>query len=359
MSSGSSPIVSVPSVHELVKEKITEIPDRYIRDTSNLDHEYHDSDDSSAKNNIPVIDLESLLYGESDSANSELENLHSACQHWGFFQLVNHGISSLVIEKLKSEIRNLFELPLEEKKMIWQGPGNMEGFGQHFVVSDDQKLDWSDMFFITALPINMRKPQLFAGIPLLLREALEAYSLGIKNLTMSLLGKMAKALKMDSDEMEGLFNDCSQRMRINYYPPCPKSQQVLGLSPHSDAAALTIVLQLNETEGLQIRNDGKWVSVKAIPGALVVNIGDMIEILSNGAYPSIEHRVMVNPTIERLSIATFHSINSDAEFGPALSLIDPPRKPALFRTETVQKYYQNFFAQKLNGKANNLDFMRI
>ncbi|KAI3971630.1 hypothetical protein MKW92_049927 [Papaver armeniacum] len=340
-------------------KKITEIPDRYIRGTSNLDHEYHHSVDSSAKNNIPVIDLESLLSGESESADSELEKLHSACQHWGFFQVVNHGISSLVIEKLKLEIRNLFELPLEEKKKIWQQPGNMEGFGQHFVVSDHQSLDWSDMFYITALPINMRKPQLFAGISLLLREALEAYSLGLKNLTMSLLGKMAKALKMNSDEMEDLFNDCSQRMRINYYPPCPKPQQVIGLSPHSDAAALTIVLQLNETEGLQIRKYGKWVSVKPIPGALVVNIGDMIEILSNGEYPSIEHRVMVNPTIERLSIATFHSINSDAEFGPALSLIDPPCKPALFRTETVQKYYQNFFAQKLNGKANNLDFMRI
>ncbi|RZC91243.1 hypothetical protein C5167_027306 [Papaver somniferum] len=277
MSYGSSPIVNVPSVHELVKEKITEIPDRYIRGTSNLDHEYHHSADSSAKNNIPIIDLESLLYGESESANSELENLHSACQHWGFFQ---GGVGSLL-------------------------PG-------------------------------IKKPD---------HE--------------SLLGKMAKALKMNSDEMEELFNDCSQRMRINYYPPCPKSQQVIGLSPHSDAAALTIVLQLNETEVLQIRKDGKWVSVKPIPGALVVNIGDMIEILSNGAYPSIEHRVMVNPTIERLSIATFHSINSDVEFGPALSLINQSCKPALFRTETVQKYYQNFFAQKLNGKANNLDFMRI
>ncbi|KAI3974836.1 hypothetical protein MKX01_004947 [Papaver californicum] len=358
MSFGSSPVV-VPSVHELVKENITDIPDRYIR-TSNLEHEYHHSDDSTAnKYNIPVIDVEGLLSGESVSANSELENLHSACQHWGFFQVVNHEISSLVIEKLKSEIHNFFELPLEEKRKLWQEPGDMEGFGQHFVVSDDQKLDWSDMFYITALPTNMRKPRLFDGIPLLLREALEAYSLGLKNLTMTLLGKMAKALKMDSNEMEELFNDCSQRMKLSYYPPCPKSEQVLGISPHSDAAALSIVLQLNQTEGLQIRKDGSWVPVKPIPGALIVNIGDMIEILSNGVYQSIEHRVMVNPTIERLSIATFHSINPDAEFGPALSLTDPPCKAALFRRETGEKYYQNFFALKLNGKTNNLDFMRI
>ncbi|KAI3901840.1 hypothetical protein MKW92_030820 [Papaver armeniacum] len=349
----------VPLVRELVKENITEIPNRYIRTTRCLDHEYHHSD-AAAKYDIPVIDVEGgLLSGESILADSELHKLHSACQHWGFFQVVNHGISSQVIDQLKSEIPNLFDLPLEEKKKIWQESGDMEGFGKRFVVSDEQKLGWSDNFYITTQPAKMRKPQLFSGIPLLLREALEAYSLGLKNLTMNLLGKMAEALKMDSNEIEELFNDCHQKMKMICYPPCPVAQQVIGLSPHSDAAALSIVLQLNETEGLEIRKDGKWVPVKPIPGALIVNLGDMIEILSNGSYPSIEHRVMVNPTVERLSIATFHSTNPGSEFGPALSLIDPPHKPALFRRETGKKYYQNFFSQKLNGKTTNLDFMRI
>ncbi|KAI3949849.1 hypothetical protein MKW92_003313 [Papaver armeniacum] len=242
---------------------------------------------------------------------------------------------------------------------LGQEPGDVDGFRQHLVVSDDQKTDCSDFFFITAQPTHLRNPQFFARIPLLLREALEAYSSGSKTLTMILLGKMAKALRMDADEMEELFTDCLQRMKMNYYPPCPKPQQVLGLLPHTDAGALSIVLQLNETEGLQIRKDGKWVPVKPIPGALLVNIGDMIEILSNGAYRSMEHRVIINPTMERLSIATFHSMNPDAEFGPALSLIDPPHKPALFRRETVENYFRNLFAPKLNGKTSNLDFMKI
>ncbi|MCL7043770.1 hypothetical protein MKW94_015119, partial [Papaver nudicaule] len=276
MSTGSSPPIVVPLVLELIKEKITEIPDRYIR-TTNLDHVHHPIDDSTAEYNIPVIDIEALLSGEPVLADSESEKLHSACQDWGFFQVVNHGINSLLIEKLKSEIHKLFALPLEEKKKIWQEPGDMEGFGQQFVISNDQKLDWSDMFYITALPTRMRKPQLFAGISPLLREALEAYSLGLKNLTMILLGKMAIALKMDSNEMDELFSDCLQRMKLNYYPPCPKAEQVMGISPHSDAGALSIILQLNETEGLQIRKDGNWVPVKPIPGALVVNVGDMIE----------------------------------------------------------------------------------
>ncbi|MCL7046686.1 hypothetical protein MKW94_012441 [Papaver nudicaule] len=346
----------VPSVQELVKENITEIPHRYIR-TSSLNSEDHDND-NLAKYTVPVISIECLLSGDSSVADSELEKLHSACKDWGFFQVVDHGVSSSTTEKIKSEVRNLFELPLEEKKKLWQKPGDQEGFGQQFVVSDEQKLDWYDMFLVTILPTITRKTHLFAAIPLPLREALEAYSLGLKKLTMILLGQMAKALKMDSNEMTDLFNDCSQRIRMNYYPPCPKPEQVLGASPHSDACALTILQQLNEIDGLQICKDGKWLLVKPVLDAFIVNVGDMIEILSNGAYRSIEHRVVIHPTKERLSIATFHSTNLDAEFGPALSLIDPPSKPSLFRRETSQKYFQNFFSYKIDGKSN-LDSMRI
>ncbi|MCL7024762.1 hypothetical protein MKW94_022430 [Papaver nudicaule] len=169
MGIGSSPPIVVPSVHELVKENISEIPNRYIRSTSNLDHEYHHRDDSTANYNIPVIDVQGLLSGETVLADSELHKLHSACQDWGFFQVVNHGISSLLIEKLKLEIHSLFQLPPDEKKKIWQVPGDMEGFGQQFVVSDDQKLDWSDMFYVNALPTDLRNPQLFARIPPVLR----------------------------------------------------------------------------------------------------------------------------------------------------------------------------------------------
>lgn len=265
--------------------------------------------------------------------------------------MVDHGVSLSTVEKIKLETHKLFELPLEEKQKLWQKPGDHEGFGQLFVVSDDQKLDWSDMFFITMLPNIMRKPHLFEGMPLPLREALEDYALGLEKLTMTILEQMAKALKMDSNEMRELFIGCYQTMRLNYYLLCPKAEQVIGFSPHSDANALTIVLQLNETEGLQIRKDGKWIPVKPIHNAFVVNIGDIIEIVSNGVYRSIEHRAVVNSTKERLSVAAFHSTNLDAEIGPAHSLINPPHKPALFRKESVETYFKIFFARELDGKS--------
>jgi len=79
--------------------------------------------------------------------------------------------------------------------------------------------------------------------------------------------------------MEKLFDDeLGQRIRMNYYPPCPEPDKAIGLTPHSDATGLTILLQVNEVEGLQIKKDGKWVSVKPLPNALVVNVGDILEV---------------------------------------------------------------------------------
>jgi isopenicillin N synthase-like dioxygenase len=90
---------------------------------------------------------------------------------------------------------------------------------------------------------------------------------------------MFKALKVEPNEMIDLIDDITQSMRMNYYPPCPQPENVIGLNPHSDANALTILLQANDTEGLQIRKDGQWISIKPLPNAFVINVGDILEVM--------------------------------------------------------------------------------
>ncbi|KAK9269295.1 hypothetical protein L1049_001066 [Liquidambar formosana] len=130
VSVGSS--LLVPPVKEVAKESMNSIPSRYVRpfedeecllvsDTNMLVHE------------VPVIDMHSLLC--TKSMDSELAKLHFACKEWGFFQLVNHGVSSQLVERIKMEIQEFFNLPIEEKKKFWQYQGEVEGFGQAFVVS--------------------------------------------------------------------------------------------------------------------------------------------------------------------------------------------------------------------------------
>lgn len=95
-----------------------------------------------------------------------------------------------------------------------------------------------------------------------------------------LLRAMARNLGVqDPEKMTRIARQ--QAMRINYYPPCPQAHdRVWGLSPHSDAVGLTLLLQVNPVAGLHIRRKGRWVPVNPLPGALVANIGDVIEVPS-------------------------------------------------------------------------------
>ncbi|KAK0579084.1 hypothetical protein LWI29_020743 [Acer saccharum] len=173
---GSS--LPVPYVQELAKEPLTAVPTRYVR--PDQDPPFISSTTSSPE--VPVIDLFRLLSG--DSMKSELEKFHYACQEWGFFQLINHGVSNSLVEKVKVEVQEFFKLPMEEKNKYWQQAGELEGYGQAFVVSEEQKLDWADMFYLITLPTHFRKPHLFPKLPLPLRDTLEAYSTELRNLVM-------------------------------------------------------------------------------------------------------------------------------------------------------------------------------
>ncbi|KAL0545737.1 hypothetical protein IC582_015628 [Cucumis melo] len=345
---GSS--ILVPSVQELAKHPITEIPHRYIR--PDLPHHSPISSDASQ---IPVIDMSNLR--SHDTMDSELSRLHSACKNWGFFQLVKHGVSESLMERMKMETQKLFELPIEEKKKLWQRAGDVEGFGQAFVRSEEQKLDWCDMFFMATLPLHFRNPRLLQNLPLSLRETLEEYSAAVKDVATEIFDGVEKALGIKEGELSELFKNGNQSMRMNYYPPCPEPEKVIGLAPHSDSVGLTILLQINKVEGLKIKKEGNWINVMPLPNAFIVNIGDILEMVTNGEYKSIEHCATVNSKSERLSIATFNSPSLEKEIRPTPSLVTP-HSPPLFRTVTHQEYVRGLFSRTIDGKSY-LEAMRI
>ncbi|CAI0466190.1 unnamed protein product [Linum tenue] len=289
----------VPSVQELIKTEIGAVPPRYLRP---------DQDQPIVSDaDVPIVDLGKLV--DEATMDSELAILHSACKDWGFFQLVNHGVSSTVVDNMNQ-------------------------------------------------PPQLRKPHLLPKLPLPFRDTLESYSLEVKNLAGKVLDQMAKALQMKPEEMKDIFSgNIRQTMRMNYYPPCPQPDKVIGLTPHSDGTGLTILLQVNEVEGLQIKKDGNWVPVKVLPNAFVVNVGDIVEIITNGVYRSIEHRATVNSEKERLSIASFHSPRFDGEIYPAPSLVSG-ETPALFRNVSVKEFFKGLFSRELQGKCY-LDTLRI
>ncbi|CDP08365.1 unnamed protein product [Coffea canephora] len=338
----------VENVQELASNCSKEVPHRYIRPEMILDE--ISTDDPSQ---VPVIDMEKLATSHSKYQN-EMAKLHQACKEWSFFQLVNHG-ASMVIEKMKVVTEDFFKLPLQQKMACAQEPNRIEGYGQAFVVSEDQKLDWGDMLFLNSLPVSQRNLRFWPNSPTSFRSTLDEYSLQIHKVCMSLFKLIELNLGLEPGKLCSIYQDGTQGIRMNYYPPCRQSDKVIGLSPHSDGTGLTLLVQVNDVQGLQIKKSNTWVPIKPIPGAIIVNIGDMMEIMSNGEYRSIEHRAVVDFQIERLSIAAFHIANLTAKIGPLPELVK--ENGAQYKTLGLEDYVRLMLSTKLDGKSQ-LDHMR-
>ncbi|KAH7515705.1 hypothetical protein FEM48_Zijuj10G0054800 [Ziziphus jujuba var. spinosa] len=349
----------VPTVQELGKDPMVSVPSKYL--LPDQDPVLISDEQFCFPHQIPTIDLDSLISEDSKTASLELEKLHLACNDWGFFQSKLLALPLILILEASPSSFKLVKLKVFKlrKKGIWIP---VKPLPNSFIVNvgdviEEQKLDRNDIFFLVTLPVHTRKPHLFPKLPTPFRETSNTYSWELKDLAMGILEQMEKALKVKTKELTDLFEGGHQAMRMNYYPPCPQPEQVIGLTPYSDAGGLTILLQVSEVEGLQIKKDGIWILVKPLPNSFIVNVGDVIEIITNGAYRSIEHRAIINPKKERLSIATFYSPSFDHEIGPAFSLVTD-QSPQKYSWIGVQEFFKGLFARVLDRKSY-LDSLKL
>ncbi|CAK9136624.1 unnamed protein product [Ilex paraguariensis] len=290
---------SLLSVQELAKEPMFAIPQRYVQ-------VHQEPTVHSDAFSLPIVDMKNLSIG--GAKDLELENLHSICKTLGIFQyfdfmaeqglrhklasfelesflfldttairgrgvrtedlhvtseathqlVVNHGVSSLRVEKLKHEIEEFYKLPVKEKYKV--KPGDVEGYGHTMIRSEDEKAHWGVRLYMITNPIHRRKPHLLPELPVSLRDTLEFYFSELQKNAMTLLGLMVDALKIDNGEIKEMFMDGMQSVRMNYYPPCPQPEQVMGFTPHSDVTGITILLEINGVAGFQVKKDGKKIS---------------------------------------------------------------------------------------------------
>ncbi|KNA19041.1 hypothetical protein SOVF_065310 [Spinacia oleracea] len=341
----------IDDVQELRKIESTTVPDRFVRDVDEIKSVIQDS---SFTEHVPIIDLSKIGNGNYN----EIFNLASACQEWGFFQVINHGVDARLVEKIEKLGMDFFMQPLEEKLKYKMLPGTVQGYGQAFVFSDQQKLDWCNMFALGIQPHFIRNPKLWPTNPLNFSECIETYTREIRKVCEKLLRCIAMSLGLRAQIFEETFGEAVQAIRMNYYPPCPRPDLVLGLSPHSDGSALTILQQKEGgSVGLQLLKDNNWVSIIPIPGALVVNIGDTLEVLTNGRYKSVEHRAVTNMVKDRLSIVTFYAPSYEVELGPMPEFIDESN-PVQYRNYLHGEYSKHYVTNKLQGKRT-LDFAKL
>lgn len=170
----------------------------------------------------------------------------------------------------------------------------------------------------------------------------------MKVLAQRLLELISESLGLRSSYIIDAIGEPYQNVSLNYYPPCPQPELTLGLQSHSDLGAITILMQ-DEVGGLQVYNDNRWVAVQPIPDALVVNLGDQMQILSNGRYRSIEHRAVANKFKSRISVATFYDPAKDVVMSPASELIDSEH-PALYKSVLFGDHVSAWYSKGPEGK---------
>ncbi|CAA7389728.1 unnamed protein product [Spirodela intermedia] len=336
---GSS--LPVPSVQEIVRKDPLCVPDRYRRGCL----EKPTAEALATSLDVPVIDLSLLSSGHE----GERRYLDSACKDWGFFQIVNHGISEEVIRQMRAAASGFFDLPIEEKRRYAMAANDIHGYGQLFVVSEEQKLDWADVLHLITRPSKLKNLKYWPTVVSSFKDALEAYSKELERVTKMLLENLSRLMNMEEDGLLRLHGDLTQSTRIAYYPPCSRADEVLGLGSHSDKGSITFLLQDDDVTGLQIRHGGMWIPVKPMPNAFVVNIGDSVEVWSNGLYKSVQHRVITNREKARKSIAMFILPHNDAEVGPLEQMVDEPHRPRRYRTVRFLDVLKNLNQRELEG----------
>uniref|UniRef100_A0A0D9V9Z0 Fe2OG dioxygenase domain-containing protein n=1 Tax=Leersia perrieri TaxID=77586 RepID=A0A0D9V9Z0_9ORYZ len=350
-------IGQVDDVQELQRQCSTTVPERYIRDGDDRPAA-ENADDVLVQERIPVIDVGELQRGGED----ELHKLRLACEQWGFFQVVNHGVEKELMGEMEKVAREFFMLPLEEKEKYPMEVGGIQGYGHAFVFSEEQKLDWCNMLALGVEPAFIRRPNLWPTTPPNFSETLEKYSVQIRQLCVQLLDHIAETLQLPSGRFNAMFGEAVQAVRINFYPPCPRPDLVLGLSPHSDGSAVTVLQQDASFAGLQVlrRRDGEtaWVGVRPAEGALVVNVGDTLEVLTNGRYKSVEHRAVASGERERMSVVTFYAPAYDVELGPLPEFVDGEGEPCRYRRYNHGEYSRHYVTSRLEGKKT-LEFAKI
>lgn len=281
---------------------------------------------------VPLLDLGRLDQGPEERRRF-LADLRSAARDVGFFYLGNHGISLDEIEDVLEASREFFALPEAEKLAIeMANSSQFRGYTRAGGELTKGKADWREQLDIgverepiaqtpqTPAWTRLQGPNQWPDSLPELRPALLAWQSKATDVAIRLLQAFALSLDQPEDAFDAIYRESpNHRMKIVRYPGRDSDGDDQGVGAHKDGGFLTLLLQ-DHNKGLQVEYAESWVNVDPIPGTLVVNIGELLELASNGYLRATVHRVVTPPAgIERISVPFFFSARLDASI-PLLTL---------------------------------------
>ncbi|HSN70891.1 MAG TPA: 2OG-Fe(II) oxygenase family protein [Steroidobacteraceae bacterium] len=275
---------------------------------------------------LPVIDIASLDRLETRRA------IDDACRDWGFFQIVNHGLESALIDGLRREMRAFFAQPRAAKQRIVRTAENPWGYFDRELTRNTR--DWKQIYDFGPADGEVIRPQWPLELPQF-RSVVEAYYAACTTLSLRLLHVLSANLGMPPDHLDVCFQPVhTSFLRLNYYPRCPSPSRPaglataarghLGVNHHTDAGAITLLLQ-DERPGLEVYHEGRWHLVEPRRDAIVVNIGDIVQVWSNDRYCAAVHRALASSEAARYSAPFFFNPAYEASYAPLPSTLSGGR----------------------------------
>lgn len=330
-------------------------------------------------NDIPVIDIAPFLAGTPEGIAEVGEQMNRACTEIGFFQIVGHGVPDEQIQRVYDVAKAFFARTDDEKADAAQpAPDQVRGWsavgkeGLSYSLDEEapgdlkEKMDMgpfdidrSDPYFTGDDAGPHFAPNVWPSEPEGMQDTWEEYFATMSELARQLMRIFAVGLELPIDFFEDKIDRHISMFRALNYPsqeeePLPGQ---LRAGAHSDYGSLTIVRQEDRPGGLQVQTkSGEWADVPALPGAFVVNIGDLMAEWTNDRWVSTMHRV-VNPPREvagdsqRISLVYFHQPNYDAMVECLPTVLEPGEEPKYAPISSGQHLYDKFTKQTSMGSA--------
>ena len=287
---------------------------------------------------IPVVDISALGGGDRARHDDVIRQLRHASEHVGFLYVSGHGVPEPALAGLLGAAKRFFALPMDEKMQVYIGLSrNHRGYvpeGEEVFAGGTP--DAKEAFDLS-IDLPPDDPDYLGGNPLLgpnqwpaalpgFRDSVTAYYNAAHALGKRLLRGFSEALGLPEDQLDRFVTKPPSQLRLIHYPYRAEAVDRPGIGAHTDYEIFTLLLPT--APGLEVMNgDGAWIDAPPVPGALVVNIGDMLEVWSNGTFTATSHRVR-RVSQERYSFPLFFSCDYWTKVEPLPQFVSAERPAA-------------------------------